>query len=121
MIRKQKFVTVAEAAEMTGVHPQTIYRGCWPRKDPPRPPRFPNAVDDGKWMIPIADLVAAGLTLGESTDDAYASLTQENEALREENAALRQRLAVAEAVAAERLRVLDALTGGKPSTIRAKR
>jgi len=70
---------------------------------------FPDAGQDtdGRWLIPVTDLVAAGLRPGKRAkpDPLPTQLTQ-LENLHAENVDLRTRLAVAEAVAGERERII---------------
>jgi len=70
---------------------------------------FPDARQDtdGRWLIPVTDLVAAGLRPGKRAkpDPLPTQLTQ-LENLHAENVDLRTRLAVAEAVAGERERII---------------
>jgi hypothetical protein len=100
-------LSLSDAARATDRHVQTIRRQL-------DLGRLPGALldDRGRWKVPIADLEALGykveLTQLESNavaDDRVAHLEGENRRLRE-------KLAVAEALAAERLRLLDALTSG---------
>lgn len=90
---------------------------------------FPNAGQDtdGRWLIPVTDLVSAGLRPGKRAkpDPLPTQLTQ-LENLHAENAELRTRLAVADAVAGERdriigvqermLRMLEARPNAAPAT-----
>lgn len=94
--------TLKEAAEACLVSVKTIRR----RLDSDK---FPNAhrLDDSTnspWTIPLADLIASGLTPGKPTapDDieqqpAIAQTDTELEKLRQENAELQQRALIAEA------------------------
>ena len=79
--------------------------------------RFPGARTDerGRWQIPIADLEALGYTvnLEHSTNLEHSAVADDQvRKLEAENNRLRTRLAVAEALAAERLRLLDTLSAG---------
>jgi hypothetical protein len=107
-------LTVTEAAKAAGVDRRTIRR----RLDAGD---FPNARrDDGKqgpdtgpWLLPVEDLLGAGLTLHAPTEPdeltpADTPDPSEVEALRAEVVELRTRAQVAEAVAAERDRVIAA-------------
>src|SRR5438132_958917 len=98
-------LSLLDAARATERHVQTIRRML-------DSDRLPNAILDnrGRWQIPIADLEALGYTvkLGQvagsaAADDLVARLEAENDRLR-------TKLAVTEALAAERLRLLDKLT-----------
>lgn len=107
-------LTVKEAVDATQTSESTIKRRL-------RAGAFPNAVrtTDGKWVIPLGDLSAAGLRPGRMagpdpvprSDDRVRDLASENDELRQrlavETAELRQRLAVAEALAGERNRIIE--------------
>jgi len=70
---------------------------------------FPHAGQDtdGRWLIPVTDLVAAGLRPGKRANpDPLPTQLIQLENLHAENADLRSRLAVAEAVAGERDRII---------------
>ena len=70
---------------------------------------FPDARQDtdGRWLIPVTDLVAAGLRPGKrAKPDPLPTQLIQLENLHAENVELRTRLAVAEAVAGERDRVI---------------
>ena len=70
---------------------------------------FPHAGQDtdGRWLIPVTDLVAAGLRPGKrAKPDPLPTQLIQLENLHAENADLRTRLAVAEAVAGERDRII---------------
>jgi len=70
---------------------------------------FPHAGQDtdGRWLIPVTDLVAAGLRPGKrAKPDPLPTQLIQLENLHAENAELRTRLAVAEAVAGERERII---------------
>jgi hypothetical protein len=107
-------LTVTEAAKAAGVDRRTIRRYL-------DDDRFPGARrDDGKqgpetgpWLIPVAELLAAGLKLHQPTgpdepDVAEVVEPSEVESLRAEVVELRTRAEVAEAVAAERDRIIAA-------------
>jgi len=70
---------------------------------------FPNAGQDtdGLWLIPVTDLVAAGLRPGKrAKPDPLPTQVNQLENLHVENAELRTRVAVAEALAGERERII---------------
>ena len=70
---------------------------------------FPDARQDtdGRWLIPVTDLVAAGLRPGKrAKPDPLPTQLIQLENLHAENADLRSRLAVAEAVSGERERII---------------
>ncbi len=70
---------------------------------------FPDARQDtdGRWLIPVTDLVAAGLRPGKrAKPDPLPTQLIQLENLHAENADLRTRLAVAEAVSGERERII---------------
>ncbi len=70
---------------------------------------FPDARQDtdGRWLIPVTDLVAAGLRPGKrAKPDPLPTQVTQLENLHAENVDLRTRLAVAEAVAGERERII---------------
>ncbi|NKW34917.1 hypothetical protein GS942_23825 [Rhodococcus hoagii] len=101
--RDLPMLTVKEAVDATQTSESTIKRRL-------RAGSFPNAVRtaDGKWMIPLGDLSAAGLRPGKMA--APDPVTPSDDRVRDlavENAELRQRLAVAEALASERNRIID--------------
>ncbi len=101
--RDLPMLTIAEAVDATQTSESTIKRRL-------RSGAFPNAVRtaDGKWMIPLGDLSAAGLRPGKMAKPD--PVTPSNDRVRDlaaENAELRQRLAVAEALASERNRIID--------------
>ncbi len=101
--RDLPMLTVKEAMDATQTSESTIKRRL-------RAGSFPNAVrtSDGKWMIPLGDLSAAGLRPGKMS--APDPVTPSDDRVRDlsiENAELRQRLAVAEALASERNRIID--------------
>lgn len=101
--RDLPMLTVAEAVDATQTSESTIKRRL-------RAGAFPNAVRtaDGKWMIPLGDLSAAGLRPGKmSKPDPVTPSDDRVRDLAVENAELRQRLAVAEALASERNRIID--------------
>lgn len=98
-------LTITEAAKAARVDRRTIRR----RLDADT---FPNAYrqgPDGPWKIPVGDLITAGFPLHKSEPErapAPAPTLLDNtelDRLRDENAELRRRAEVAEAVAAERL------------------
>lgn len=103
-------LTLAEAVTATQTSESTIKRRL-------RAGAFPNAARDadGKWMIPLGDLSAAGLRPGrmakpdpkQSVGDLAAENAELRQQLAAENAELRQRLAVAEALASERNRIIE--------------
>ena len=76
--------------------------------------KLPGAVldDRGRWQIPIGDLEALGYTVDLERVTGSATSDDQVAKLEAENHRLRTKLAVAEALAAERLRLLDALTSG---------
>lgn len=101
--RDLPMLTVKEAVDATQTSESTIKRRL-------RAGSFPNAArtDDGKWVIPLGDLSAAGLRPGKTAKPD--PVTPEADRVRDlaaENAELRQRLAVAEALAGERNRIID--------------
>ncbi len=70
---------------------------------------FPHAGQDtdGRWLIPVTDLVAAGLRPGKrAKPDPVPTQANQLGNLHMENAELRTRLAVAEALAGERERII---------------
>jgi len=70
---------------------------------------FPHAGQDtdGRWLIPVTDLVTAGLRPGKrAKPDPLPTQLIQLENLHAENADLRTRLAVAEAVSGERERII---------------
>lgn len=95
-------LTLTQAASETGTSLSTIKRRL-------RGGAFPNAGQDhgGRWLIPVTDLIAAGLRPGRPAppDPLPDSVTQVGD-LAAENAELRTRLAVAEALAEERNRII---------------
>ena len=102
--------TLKEAAEACQVSLKTIRR----RRDKGD---FPNSYRSASraqspWLIPVTDLIAAGLTPGkpappeEPPGPAEPSPT-ELDALKAENAELRKRAEIAEAVAEEREKALE--------------
>lgn len=112
-------LTITQAADACGVSKKTIRR----RIDAAA---FPNArrLDgpageaSGPWVVPVDDLIAAGLTVGKpsppdepppTVSAAEPAPTESDELakLRADNAELRRRAEVAEAVADERGRALD--------------
>ncbi|MFZ2530016.1 MAG: hypothetical protein WAX14_20570 [Rhodococcus sp. (in: high G+C Gram-positive bacteria)] len=96
-------LTVKEAVDATQTSESTVKRRL-------RAGAFPNAVQtaDGKWMIPLGDLSAAGLRPGKmSKPDPVTPPADLARELAAENAELRQRLAVAEALASERNRIIE--------------
>lgn len=101
--RDLPMLTVKEAVDATQTSESTIKRRL-------RSGAFPNAVHtaDGKWMIPLGDLSAAGLRPGKmSKPDPVTPHSDRVRDLAIENAELRQRVAVAEALADERNRIID--------------
>lgn len=101
--RDLPMLTVKEAVDATQTSESTIKRRL-------RAGAFPNAAQtaDGKWMIPLGDLSAAGLRPGKmAKPDPVTPPADLARDLAVENAELRQRLAVAEALAAERNRIID--------------
>jgi len=92
-------LSLTEAALVCGRHGSKLRRYLTGK-------RFPNAHRDsgGAWRIPIADLVSAGL-LPQALPDAPKALAEMETGLERqqaENAELRRRIAVAEALADER-------------------
>ena len=101
--RDLPMLTVKEAVDATQTSESTVKRRL-------RAGAFPNAVQtaDGKWMIPLGDLSAAGLRPGKmSKPDPVTPPADLARELAAENAELRQRLAVAEALASERNRIIE--------------
>jgi len=115
-------LTIKEAATACGVSTKTVRR----RLDADK---FPNArrldgpagTESGPWVIPVGDLIAAGLQPGkpsppdaqsepapETVADLPASQTDELRRLETENADLLRRAEVAEAIAEERERTIEA-------------
>ena len=106
--------TIAEAATACGVSAKTIRRRV--QND-----AFPNAHRTGRgpWLIPVEDLLADGLQPGkpsppdavEEPEPAVANKVDADLAelarLREQNAELRRRAEVAEAIAQERERTIE--------------
>lgn len=92
--------TLREAADITGKARGTIRRYL---DEGGRPGRFPNASQDaeGVWRIPLADLIAAGLSVtaryGGEAEKPETGGVSDVERLRAEAEELRQRVAVAEA------------------------
>jgi hypothetical protein len=119
----QPELTVTEAARAVRVDPRTIRRRLG-RGD------FPNAhrdggkegPDTGPWLIPVTDLLGAGLPLHAPEPDEPTILRVESEAaLRLALADAVRRAVVAEAIATERERIIEAqgialraLMGGDP-------
>ena len=96
-------LTIKEAVEATQVSESTIKRRI-------RAGTFPNAIqdDEGRWLIPLGDLASAGLRPGRmAKSDPVTPEPDRVHDLVVENAELRQRVAVAEALAAERNRIID--------------
>nr|WP_176451388.1 hypothetical protein [Rhodococcus rhodochrous] len=96
-------LTIKEAVDATQTSESTIKRRL-------RAGAFPNAAQtaDGRWMIPLGDLSAAGLRPGRmAAPDPVPTSADRVRDLAAENAELRQRLAVAEALASERNRIID--------------
>ena len=98
-------LSLTEAAAATGRHVQTVRRQL-------DLDRFPNAAQDdrGRWRIPVGDLKAVGYEVdldrvrgNEHHDGLVARLQEEVRSLREQ-------LAVAQTLADERGRLIDALT-----------
>lgn len=101
--RDLPMLTVKEAVGATQTSESTVKRRL-------RAGAFPNAVQtaDGKWMIPLGDLSAAGLRPGKiAKPDPVTPPADLARDLAAENAELRQRLAVAEALAGERNRIIE--------------
>jgi predicted DNA-binding transcriptional regulator AlpA len=93
-------LSLTEAALATGIHRATLRRYL-------EAERFPNSYRDagGAWQIPISDVLSAGLLLHTARaeqDGPLSGLESALERLRAENAELRRRLNVAEALANER-------------------
>jgi hypothetical protein len=103
----ETMLSLSDAARATDRHVQTIRRML--DQD-----RLPGAVldDRGRWQIPIADLEALGYTVNLEQVAGSAVANDRVATLEAENHRLRTKLAVAEAVAAERLGLLDKLTSG---------
>ena len=110
---EQAELTIAEAAAAANVNPRTIRRHL---------ANFPGAhrtdgpgSRTGQWLVPTADLVAAGFnlnTLGAASLEppkvSVSERMEEIEALKGELAEWRRRAEVAEARAEERERVIEA-------------
>jgi virulence-associated protein VagC len=99
-------LSLTEAALVCGRHGSKLRRYLTGK-------RFPNAHRDsgGAWRIPIADLVSAGL-LPRALPDGPKALAEMETALERqqaENAELRRRIAVAEALADERAERIEDL------------
>ncbi len=95
-------LTIKQAVVETQTSESTIKRRL-------RAGAFPNAGQDtdGLWLIPVTDLVAAGLRPGKrAKPDPLPTQVNQLENLHVENAELRTRLAVAEALAGERERII---------------
>ncbi|MDA8848246.1 helix-turn-helix domain-containing protein [bacterium] len=105
--------TIAEAATACGVSAKTIRRRV--QND-----AFPNAHRTGRgpWLISVEDLLADGLQPGKPSppdlDEPEPAVTDKVDAdlaelarLREQNAELRRRAEVAEAIAQERERTIE--------------
>lgn len=117
-------LSLSQAAKATGKHRNTIRNALVGD-------RFPNAYRDGagSWRIPAGDLLAAGFTLyAPSAPDAVGAepatstsstastgSTDELERLREEVRELRRRMELAEAIAAERERIVERLLAVLPA------
>lgn len=107
--------TPQQAANETGVSRSTIMRKI-------KAGAFPNAtMIEGTWQIPVTDLGAAGLRPGRPSPpdhegdhdgdrDHDQDMTNQVTALTTQLAEERQRRAVAEAIAQERERTIEALT-----------
>ena len=118
-------LTLSEAARATGKHRNTVRNAL-------DSDRFPNAYRDGAgtWRIPVGDLLAAGFPLhapaGPDAEDATqghtnaATAGDDAERLRADVDDLRRRLAVAEALAAERGRELERLWAMLPAMLPAR-
>lgn len=101
--RAVPMLTVKEAVDATQTSESTIKRRL-------RAGAFPNAAmtTDGRWVIPLGDLSAAGLRPGRmAKPDRVPPPADLARDLAIENADLRQRLAVAEALAGERNRIIE--------------
>lgn len=116
-------LTLSQAAKATGKHRNTVRNSLVAD-------RFPNAYRDGAgtWRIPVADLLAVGWTLYAPTpaDDESGAATastststpatdDELERLRAEVQDLRRRMELAEAIAAERERIVERLLAAIPA------
>lgn len=105
MTTDRPLLSIRDASDAAGVSVRTIRRRL-------AAGAFPNAVKDATdplapWAIPVEDLLAAGFTLHASTPEPLAPMVgpvEETELarLRAENAELRHRAELAEALAAER-------------------
>jgi hypothetical protein len=113
------FLTVREAASVCRVYEATIERAAEAR-------RFPNAYrgDDGAWLIPVGDLVAAGyppsalgsrapLVAGRHEEDARPEMTAELDDLR-------RRAEAAEHLAAEQARHIAELRREREEILRER-
>jgi hypothetical protein len=116
-------LTIKQAVVETQASESTIKRRL-------RAGAFPHAGQDtdGLWLIPVTDLTAVGLRPGKRAkpDPLPTQLTQ-MENLHVENAELRTRLAVAEALAGERERIIGVqermlrmLEAGRPAVVVAE-
>ncbi len=95
-------LTIKQAVIETQTSESTIKRRL-------RAGAFPNAGQDtdGLWLIPVTDLVTAGLRPGKrAKPDPLPTQVNQLENLHVENVELRARLAVAEALAGERERII---------------